>query len=280
MPTAARLIKKYKQGNTLPHIVARLARLINDENSTLRDFEEIISLDPALVGRLLTLVNSSYYGLVHKVDSVSRAIALLGMKNLHNIAVTDALKGMFSTGDVHGEFSRDRLWIHCAATGICSKMIAERIFSINGDDAYLAGILHDIGLIVEWQGAEKKFLQAYNELQNNEPTIIDLEREYLGTDHCEIGYLLAKEWQIPEPLCEAIRDHHSIIEDIKPESPLGILQISEYILSQLDFTVKEGISIVPASSLAKHIQHNLDEYTVLAEDIPEEIERVRELYEH
>lgn len=280
MPTAARLIKKYKRGNTLPHIVARLAQLISDENSTLRDFEEIISLDPALVGRLLTLVNSSYYGLVHKVDSVSRAIALLGMKNLHNIAVTDALKGMFTTGDIHGDFSRDRLWIHCAATGICSKMIAERIFSINGDDAYLAGILHDIGLIVEWQGAEKKFLQAYNKLQNNKPTIIDLEREYLGTDHCEIGYLLAKEWQIPEPLCKAIRDHHSIVEDIRPESPLGILQISEYILSQLDFTVKEGISIVPASSLAKHIQDNIDEYTVLAEDIPDEIGRVRELYEH
>ncbi len=280
MPTAARLIKKYKRGNTLPHIVARLAQLINDDNSTLRDFEEIISLDPALVGRLLTLVNSSYYGLIHKVDSVSRAIALLGMKNLHNIAVTDALKGMFTAGKGDGGFSSDRLWIHCAATGICSKMIAERIFSINGDDAYLAGILHDIGLIVEWQGAEKKFLQIYEKIGNDEPLIIELEREFLGTDHCEIGYLLAKEWQIPASLCEAIRDHHSIIENIRPESPLGILQISEYILSQLGFSVKEGIHIIPASSLSGHIQQNIEEYTVLAEDIPEEIERVRELYEH
>ena len=280
MPTAAGLIKKYKRGNTLPHIVARLAQLINDDNSTLRDFEEIISLDPALVGRLLTLVNSSYYGLVHKVDSVSRAIALLGMKNLHNIAVTDALKGMFTSGGGDGGFSRDRLWIHCAATGICSKMIAERIFSINGDDAYLAGILHDIGLIVEWQGAEKKFLQAYSRLDHDEPAIVALERKYLATDHCEIGYLLAKEWQIPDALCEAIRDHHTTVEDIRPESPLGILQISEYILNRLDFGVKEGLSIVPASSLAEHIQKNIDEYTVLADDIPEEIERVRELYEH
>jgi HD-like signal output (HDOD) protein len=280
MPTAAQLIKKYKRGNTLPHIVARLAQLINDDNSTLGDFEEIIGLDPALVGRLLTLVNSSYYGLVRKVDSVSRAIALLGMKNLHNIAVTDALKGMFKEGEGNSGFSQDRLWIHCAATGICSKMVAERIFSVNGDDAYLSGILHDIGLIVEWQGAEEQFLKVCDLLQADGPSIIELEQEYLGTDHCEIGYLLAREWQIPETLCEAIRDHHTIREDISPQSPAGILQISEYIIGQLDFTVKEGIPVILSPLLTEHIQQNIDEYTVLAEDVPEEIERARKLYEH
>ncbi len=276
--TAERLIKKYKQGNTLPHIVTRLAQLINDEGSTLRDFEEIISLDPALVGRLLTLVNSSYYGLVHKVDSVSRAIALLGMKNLHNIAVTDALKGMFRSKKHNAAFSHDRLWIHCAATGICSKMLAERIFSINGDDAYLAGILHDIGLIVEWQGAEKQFLEVYNRLQADGPSIIELEQEYIGTDHCKIGYLLAGEWQMLESLCEAIRDHHGTNESTAPESLTGILQMSEYILSRLDFTLKENIPVALSDTLARHIQENVDEYQVLAEDLPEEIERVRNLY--
>ncbi|HEB68898.1 MAG TPA: HDOD domain-containing protein [Desulfobulbus sp.] len=279
MPTtAARLIKKYKRGNTLPHIVTRLAQLINDDSSTLRDFEEIISLDPALVGRLLTLVNSSYYGLVHKVDSVSRAIALLGMKNLHNIAVTDALKGMFRSNRKNSAFSHDRLWIHCAATGICSKMIAERIFSINGDDAYLAGILHDIGLIVEWQGAEKKFLEMYSRLQPDGPSIIELEQEYIGTDHCEIGYLLAEEWQMMDSLSEAIRDHHTVDQDIAPESLTGILQISEYILNQLDFTLKENIPVSLPDALVLHIQESVDEYQVLAEDLPEEIERVRNLY--
>lgn len=278
MSTAVRLIKKYKQGNTLPHIVTRLAQLINDENSTLRDFEEIISLDPTLVGRVLTLVNSSYYGLVHKVDSISRAIALLGIKNLHNIAVTDALKGLFKTGRQHSNFSQDRLWIHCAASGICSKMIAERIFSINGDDSYLAGILHDIGLIVEWQCSKKAFLHVCEMLQPNGPSIIELEQEHIGTDHCEIGYLLAQEWQMPKVLCEAIRDHHTVNNTITPESATGILQISEYILGQLDFTVKAGIPILLAESLLQHIQKNIDEYQVLAEDLPEEIERVRNMY--
>lgn len=278
MPTAAKLIRKYKRGNTLPHIVTRLAQLIHDENSTLSDFEKIIGLDPALVGRLLTLVNSSYYGLVHKVDSVSRAIALLGMKNLHNIAVTDALRGIFTSGGKQSTFSHDRLWIHSAAMGICCKMISERIFSINGDDAYLAGILHDIGLIVEWQCSPSGFLEAYGLLCEDGPSIVELEQQHLGTDHCEIGYLMAGEWQIPQPLCEAIRDHHTIREDIAAKSPTGILQISEYILSQLDYVIKEGIPVQLSGLLAEHIQQNIEEYKVLAEDLPEEIERVQTLY--
>ena len=278
MATAAQLIRKYKRGNTLPHVVTRLAQLLADENSTLRDFEEIISLDPALVARLLTLVNSSYYGLVHKVDSVSRAIALLGMKNLHNIAVTDALKGLFKGSASRPGFSSDRLWIHCAATGICNKMIAARIFSVNGDDAYLAGILHDIGLIVEWQGAMTPFLEVMDRLEVEGPLITELEQEVIGTDHCEIGYLLAGEWLIPEPQAEAIRDHHNIEIEPDPASPTGILQLSEYIIGQLGFTVKEEVGARISPSLGQHIQDNLDEYKVLAEDLPEEIERVQQLY--
>jgi hypothetical protein len=110
--------------------------------------------------------------------------------------------------------------------------------------------------------------------------LVRLDGETIKKAVCEIGYLLAREWQIPETLCEAIRDHHTIREDISPQSPAGILQISEYIIGQLDFTVKEGIPVILAPLLTEHIQQNIDEYTVLAEDVPEEIERARKLYEH
>ncbi len=83
---------------------------------------------------------------------------------------------------------------------------------------------------------------------------------------------------MPESLSEAIRDHHTVNRDIAPESLTGILQISEYILSQLDFTIKDDIPVVLPDALALHIQESVDEYQVLAEDLPEEIERIRNLY--
>jgi HD-like signal output (HDOD) protein len=279
MTTAQTLIEKFKKIRTLPHIVARLVQLVNDEDSTLRDFEEVIRLDPALVARLLTLVNSSYFGLRRKVDSISRAVALLGMKNLHNIAVTDALKGMLRSNSGTTEFAPQRLWVHSAASSICCKMIAERIFTINGDDAYLCGILHDIGLIVEMETEEEKFLKLIDQLVVEGPSIIELEQDLFHTDHCQIGSILAKEWCIPDPIADAIRDHHHDNGAIIPHSPTGILQMSEYIITQLGYyALKEGIPVTLLPSLAAHIQSNVEEYKVLAEDLPEELEKTKEMY--
>lgn len=280
MTPAEKLVEKFKKIKTLPHIVTRLVQLVNDEESTLQDFEAVIRLDPALVARLLTLVNSSYFGLTRKVDSISRAVALLGMKNLHNIAVTDAIQGMLRSHSGAAEFDPQRLWMHSAASGICCKMIAERIFMINGDDAYLCGILHDIGLIVEMVADQETFLQLTEQLVVGGPSIVDLERQLFQTDHCQIGYWLAKEWRITDPIAEAIRDHHE--EDngtITPQSPTGILQMSEYIIQQLHFSaIKEGLGCNLTPSLAAHIQANVEEYRVLAEDLPEELEKTKQMY--
>lgn len=279
MITAETLIKKFKKIRTLPHIVTRLAQLVNDEGSTLQDFEEVIRLDPALVARLLTLVNSSYFGLTRKVDSISRAVALLGMKNLHNIAVTDAIQGMLRSNSGTAEFSPQRLWLHSAASSICCKMIAERIFTINGDDAYLCGILHDIGLIVELEAEQELFLKLIEQLVTGGAPVIALEQDLFTTDHCQIGYILAKEWHIPDPIADAIRDHHQDNGAINPHSPTGILQMSEYIIQQLGFySIKEGLTTSLASSLAAHIQSNVEEYRVLAGDLPEELEKTKNMY--
>ena len=95
MSTAKNFIEKFADIHPLPHVITTVTRLINDPESTMKDFEEVIKMDPVLVSRLLRLVNSPYYGLVQTVDSIGRAVAFLGMKNLHNLVVTDALKKYF-----------------------------------------------------------------------------------------------------------------------------------------------------------------------------------------
>ncbi len=278
MATGKQLIRKFNKVRTLPHVISRLSRLIADNTSSLRDFEEIISMDPALVARLLTVVNSAYFGLITRVDSITRAVALLGMKNLHNIAVTDALKRMFATGSPNSSFSRSRLWMHCAATGICSKMIAERIHSVNGDDAYLCGVLHDIGLVVEDQVVPGQFLQAFNSWVTADTPFTELEREFIGTDHSEIGHLLARDWLLGDEVSTAIRDHHLLSEEILPESMTGILQLSEYIVSRIDMGVKPEIAARLPPLLEEHLQENAEEYQVLTDDLHEEISKAKELY--
>jgi len=280
MIPAEALIKKSSKIKTLSHVISRLTKLINDDDSTLQDFEEVIRLDPTLVARLLTLVNSSFLGLVRKVDSISRAVVLLGMKNLHNIAITDALQSTLRSHSGTTKFCPQRLWLHSVASGICCKMIAERIFAINGDDAYLLGILHDIGLIVIMEADSETFLQLVEQLKPGGPSIVTLEQQLFQTDHCEIGHILCQDWHLPEAIADAIRDHHTDdLADINPRSPTGILLISKYIVQELNYpAVKEGLAINLAPSLAAHIQDNMEEYRVLAEELPEELEKANSMY--
>ena len=276
--SARKLINKFNNIKTLPHVVTKLSKLINDEESTMKDFEDVIKMDPTLVVRLLRLVNSPYYGLAQKVDSISRAVAFIGMKNLYNLAVTDALKNMFTSSDSgSGVYSRKQLWMHCAAVSICSKVLAERLFGINGEDAYLCGILHDFGIIVEEQVAPQEFLQIC-EAHDGKNTIDTFERDLLGTDHCEIGYLLAKEWQMAENIQVAIRDHHLLLDEVVPESLTGIIQIAEYLTAQLGYPAMQGATAILSIDLVDHIQENMDEYKVLLEDLPEEMEKAQDLY--
>ena len=117
MATARALLRNFNKLQTLPHVEIRLSKLISDENSTMREFEEVIRLDPTLVLRLLRLVNSSYYGLRQKIDSISRAVVFVGMKNLRNMVVTEALKGIMRNTSRREAVSRSEMWLHSATSG-------------------------------------------------------------------------------------------------------------------------------------------------------------------
>ena len=197
MATAQALLRNFNNLQTLPHVEIRLSKLISDENSTMREFEEVIRLDPTLVLRLLRLVNSSYYGLRQKINSISRAVVFVGMKNLRNMVVTEALKGIMRNTSRKEVVSRNEMWLHSATVGICGQMISERLFERKGEDAFLCGILHDIGMIIEDQVVTDLFAKACKAYDPETKPITEYEREIIGTDHCELGYLLAKAWRLP-----------------------------------------------------------------------------------
>lgn len=278
MPTAKELLSKFSTAKTLPHITVQLTKLISDDKSTMQDFEKIIKMDPTLVLRILRAANSPYYGLRQKINSISRAVVIIGINNLRNMIVTVGLKQVFKNKNDNDAFSRTRLWLHCAAVSICSQMIMERIFALNGEDAFLCGILHDIGMIVEDQTVPDLFYNVWKTYDENNPAIIDIEKEAVGTDHCEIGFLLSKEWQLPVEVQEGIHSHHKLMDDVSPSSLTGVIQLAEYIVSQMDYTAIPGMKTKLSNPLAVHIRDNIKEYKALARDLPDEMSKAKDLY--
>ena len=279
MATAQTLLRNFNNVKTLPHVEIRLSKLISDENSTMREFEEVISLDPTLVLRLLRLVNSSYYGLRQKISSISRAVVFVGMKNLRNMVVTEALKGIMKNGSKKKVVSRNGLWLHSATVGICGQMISERLFEQKGEDAFLCGILHDIGMIIEDQVVKEQFEQVCETYDPESKPITEYERETIGTDHCELGSLLAKTWNLPAEVQKGIKEHHNLMDDLSPSSVTGIIQTADYIACQMKYSAIPGMGGVLSPTLASHIQDNIDEYRALTRDLPNEISKAMEIYQ-
>lgn len=212
MPTAKTLIRHFKKIKTLPHISARLSKLISDENTLIQELEEVVKLDPTLVVRVLPLINSAYYGLHTRVESIATAIVYIGFDNLRNMIITHAIKEIFRHTIHEEHFPRERLWFHSAVVGICAQMVSERIFGKKGEDAFMCGILHDIGLIIEDQVKQKLFKKVYASYQADKGSIVTYENEIIGTNHCEIGCLLARDWHLPVDVKAGIRNiiHHRI----------------------------------------------------------------------
>ena len=280
MNTTESVLRKFNSLKTLPHVAIRLTQLISNENTPINEFEKVIRMDPTLVIRVLRMVNSPYCGLMQKVESISRAVVFIGMRNLRNMIVTEALKDIFRGGAEKGAFSRRKLWLHCVAASICGQMIAERIFGINGEDAFLAGILHDIGLIVEDQVESELFQQACLAYDPDEKGLTEYEQSIIGTHHCTLGYRLAKEWRLSVEVQQGIKHHHDDLKKVDPGSITGILQIAEYIVTQAEFYAVLGNMRARLSSpLTEHIKSNLGEYNVLAKDLPDEMVKAKELYE-
>jgi putative nucleotidyltransferase with HDIG domain len=278
MATAEGLLKKFSTAKTLPHTAIQLTRLIADDSSTMQDFETTIKMDPTMVLRLLRVANSPYFGLRQKVSSISRAVVVIGINNLRNLIMTDSLKNIFKETQPHAAFSRNHLWLHCAAVAICSQMIMERIFGENGEDAFLCGILHDIGMIVEDQTVHDLFVKACESQKDNSFSIIFNEKEIIGTDHCEIGHLLARDWQLPAEICEGIQQHHQNLDQVSPSSMTGVIQMAEYIVSRLNYPAIPGMKTLLSNSLAAQIRDNVKEYKALVRDLPDEMSKAKELY--
>ena len=255
--SAPDLVKAFTSIKTLPVVALRISKLLENTSATLRDLEEVIRLDPTLVLRLMRLVNSPYYGLRQKVTDISRAVVYIGMKNLRNLIFIAALEDIFSSKRDAGPFRRESLWMHCVAVSIFAQMIAERIFGVNGEDAFLCGILHDIGIIVEEQTLKERFYRLTTEATSRPFVLIEQEQALLGTDHCEVGCCLASHWHLPENILRGIEGHHRETEEIEPESTLGMVQMADYLVSQFDYVAFADLRSTLSSPLARHINNQL-----------------------
>ena len=202
-----RLFTRISEVSTLPAVAIRIVEVANDPESEAADLLEVVEFDAALATRIIRTVNSSYYALQNKVAELKLAITLLGFKEIRNLAMTAYIAQLFKRPARHAHYSREGLWNHLIGVGTVAKLIAETSKKVAPREAYLAGLLHDLGFILIDQYLHKPFCKMLDAMGPEVP-VCQVEEEILGFDHAELGAFVADQWRLPKQLTTAIRYHH------------------------------------------------------------------------
>ncbi len=215
----AKLMDEIEELPTLPDILTMITGIVNDPNSSAADLAEVISRDGALSAKILKLANSAAYGFSREVSSIKHAIALLGFRE------TRALSLSVCTLDYlmdKAEFDFTSYWNHSYACASLTRLICVDVRSPMVEDAFVAGLLHDMGkilLAMSMHGKQKKATSLHS---TGEMDIIEAEEKVFGITHAEAGYLLGEHWLLPALLINGIRHHHK--PELEPP-PKGLASI-------------------------------------------------------
>src|SRR5438874_3477691 len=203
----AEAVKKVTTIATLPEVTARIVSTVEDPKSTAAQLHKIIAHDPALVARILKVVNSAFYGLPGQVGSVERAIVLLGLNAVKNIAVAASLGQLFRGATLCEGFTARDLWTHCIAVGVAARDLAKQMKLPLADEAFLAGMIHDIGIVLSLQTCPEQLRTVCEAARRPGSDFCQLERQVIGADHQQLGAALAEHWKFPRT-CQLVAGYH------------------------------------------------------------------------
>jgi putative nucleotidyltransferase with HDIG domain len=207
--TAQELVTGITDLVTLPDVALRIARMVDDPRSSATDIGREISNDPALTARLLRIANSAAYGQHGKIATVSRAIAVLGMRQVRDLTVGVAAIRAFD-GISNNLVTMEVFWRHSVLCAVAAGQIAGRLGAGGSESPFVAGLLHDIGQLVLYRQVPDAARLGLLMLADAEDDVglYLCERRMLGFDHGVVGVALARNWGLPESLLRCIEFHH------------------------------------------------------------------------
>jgi putative nucleotidyltransferase with HDIG domain len=194
---------------TLPVVASNIVQITRNPKTSALEVGKAISQDPALSSKVLRSANSAFYGFPKKISTIHHAIVILGFANIRNIVLTASIFDVLSSKGGDNHFDREGFWEHSLACGVTSKLLARRMGIQNADEAFIWGLLHDLGKIVLDTYFNEDFARVVSLVREKGILIRDAEQQLLGSDHAEVGAAVAEKWNLPSTLIKVIRFHHN-----------------------------------------------------------------------
>ena len=239
--TLDNLDKQIGQLPSLSTIVTRLLTLLQRDDVTMAALTAEIARDQGLTTRILGIANSPFYGMSSRIDNIQQAGTLLGLHTIHGIVTAAGIIGHFPPQEDES-FDRQSFWLHSIGTGCCAQVLA-RHAGLDPEQAFTAGLLHDIGKLVLAAYFEDDFSRVLAWRDEHDCLFREAEEAVLGFDHTEIGARVALHWKLPKLLVNAIHSHHALLGKVTPLAEL--VHVADIICRGLDIG-HGGDDLIPA----------------------------------
>jgi len=236
---------------SLPELYLKVRETIDDPKSSIEDVSHIVSQDPSICARLIRISNSSFFGFAAEIDTVARAINIMGLSQLHDLVLATSVVKSFK-GIPNDLISMKEFWARSVYCGIISRLLARRCNVLDSERLFLAGLLHDIGHLVIYTKLPRPAFEILSEAQLDNKPVQQLEQEIFGFDYAQVGGALLKSWKLPESHVETVASHTllSTAEDYLLDS--SIVHLASIMVLQEE-SKKNGISPPEIDSQARDL---------------------------
>jgi putative nucleotidyltransferase with HDIG domain len=270
----AKMLEMVDQMPAFPASVQRILAMTSNANVAPKDLVQVIDHDPVLTMRILKVVNSAYYGLSQPIVSVKHAVVYIGINTIKHLALGIAAIGTMPRENEAGFLTRAFL-LHSVTTAVISRRLTEslRAGAAVTADAFVAGLIHDIGQVVFAHFLPEKYQRVLALTKQENVPLHVAERDILGADHAELGGLLAEKWKLPPELVEAIRYHHHEPDEHADAPVRNSIYLANVLSDRLEPTPFSPVALPDPPS------HVLSRYGKTVEELLEEMSALEEEFE-
>jgi putative nucleotidyltransferase with HDIG domain len=207
--TPKEIVADIQQLVSLPDICFRINELVEDPFVSVAEISDLISQDPALSVQLLKIANSPYYGFPSRIETVSRALMVVGTKEVRDMVLATTIVNTFSSYQ-SSAFDMEQFWHHSFMTGLAARHLSAHAKTpiLHRDRLFIGGLLHNIGQLVMAMRIEEMVRQVPARVANGDSQVLDVDQFVLDVDHAEVGAELMRNWSLPESLAEIAEFHH------------------------------------------------------------------------
>jgi HD-like signal output (HDOD) protein len=217
---------------SIPEVMFEVTKLLDDPMTSTTNLSKIIGKDQGLVTKILSIANSPLYGLSRRVSTVDYAIIILGNQEIKNMVIALSMMEAFKNKNDRVLNYKD-FWVHSILTGAAARRLAVELKYENAGEAFVAGLLHDLGISVMHKYLHSSFMAIIELVKNEEMNFLEAEYDQLGLTHADIARHLAEQWNFPPSLCDAISFHHKPAECKVDKQLTALIHVADYMVNQV-----------------------------------------------